>query len=197
MVVTFNYRVGPFGFLASEKVRSNGNLNAGLLDQRKALQWVQKYITKVSLFSCILIWHFLQDGQFGGNPEHVVVVGASAGAGSIAMQLAAYGGRNDNLFVGAIGESVFFPTQPKVSELEFQFTDYANAAGCSTGDRLACLRSKDSAALQEANYVFSYPGRPAGPIFSYSPCIDGDYIRDYPYELFEQGRFIKVPIIFG
>lgn len=57
MVVNFNYRVGPFGFLASEKVRSNGDLNAGLLDQRKALQWVQKYITKVSVLSCSLIRH--------------------------------------------------------------------------------------------------------------------------------------------
>ena len=113
------------------------------------------------------------------------------------MQLAAYGGRNDELFVGAIGESVFFPTQPKVSELEFQFTDYANAAGCSGADQLACLRSKDSATLQKANTGFAYPGRPNGPIFPYSPCIDGDYIRDYPYKLFEQGKFIKVPIIFG
>ena len=113
------------------------------------------------------------------------------------MQLIAYGGRNDNLFHGAIGESVFFPTQPKVSELEFQFTDYATAAGCTSGDQLACLRSKDSATLQNANVAFPYPGRPGTPLFSYSPCIDGDYIRDYPYKLFEQGKFIKVPIIFG
>ncbi len=126
-----------------------------------------------------------------------MVIGASAGAGSIAMQLIAYGGRNDKLFVGAVGESVFFPTQSKVAELEVQFTDYANAAGCSTGDQLACLRSKDSATLQEANSAFPYPGRPGNPIFPYSPCIDGDYIRDYPYKLFEQGKFIKVPIIFG
>jgi carboxylesterase type B len=48
VVVTFNYRVGPYGFLASEKVRLNGDLNAGLLDQRKALEWVQKHIRKVS-----------------------------------------------------------------------------------------------------------------------------------------------------
>lgn len=50
VVVNFNYRVGPFGFLAGEKVRKNGDLNAGLLDQRKALQWVQKHISKVSGF---------------------------------------------------------------------------------------------------------------------------------------------------
>lgn len=45
--VQINYRVGAFGFLASEKVRENGALNAGLLDQRKGLEWVQKYITRV------------------------------------------------------------------------------------------------------------------------------------------------------
>jgi acetylcholinesterase len=47
ILVNFNYRVGALGFLASEKVRENGDLNAGLLDQRKALEWVQKYIALV------------------------------------------------------------------------------------------------------------------------------------------------------
>lgn len=42
--VQINYRVGSFGFLAGDEVRRNGDLNAGLLDQRKALEWVQKYI---------------------------------------------------------------------------------------------------------------------------------------------------------
>lgn len=46
--VNFNYRVGALGFLASEKVKENGDLNAGLLDQRKVLQWVQDNIAKVS-----------------------------------------------------------------------------------------------------------------------------------------------------
>lgn len=45
--VNFNYRVGALGFLSSEKVRADGDLNAGLLDQRKLLAWVQKYISKV------------------------------------------------------------------------------------------------------------------------------------------------------
>lgn len=45
--VNFNYRVGALGFLASERVREDGDLNAGLLDQRKLLAWVQTYIEKV------------------------------------------------------------------------------------------------------------------------------------------------------
>lgn len=38
--VNFNYRVGALGFLASEDVWRDGDLNAGLLDQRKVLTWV-------------------------------------------------------------------------------------------------------------------------------------------------------------
>ena len=46
--VQLNYRVGVFGFLASERIRMNGDLNVGLLDQQAALEWVQKYIHLVS-----------------------------------------------------------------------------------------------------------------------------------------------------
>lgn len=46
--VNFNYRVGALGFLASEAVRRDGHLNAGLLDQRLLLHWVRKNIAKVT-----------------------------------------------------------------------------------------------------------------------------------------------------
>jgi carboxylesterase type B len=42
--VQINYRVGAFGFLASEKIRENGDLNVGLLDQQKALKWARQNI---------------------------------------------------------------------------------------------------------------------------------------------------------
>jgi carboxylesterase type B len=48
LVVTFNYRVGPYGFLAGDEVEKEGNLNNGLKDQIKALNWVKKHISKVS-----------------------------------------------------------------------------------------------------------------------------------------------------
>ncbi|KAF8855262.1 triacylglycerol lipase-like protein [Acephala macrosclerotiorum] len=179
--VNFNYRVASWGFLASEKVRADGDLNAGLLDQRFALKWVQDHIEK-----------------FGGDPNHVVVHGVSAGAGSVALHLTAYGGRNDNLFVGAIAESPFFPTQPQVSELEWQFDTYADLAGCgNVSDSLTCLRSKDTTTLQAANLPTVYPGQNAFPLFYFTPTIDGDFTRDYPYRLIEQGKFIKVPLIVG
>ncbi|KAM0124788.1 hypothetical protein ACHAP3_010107 [Botrytis cinerea] len=179
--VNFNYRVGSFGFLTSEKVRENGDLNVGLLDQRFLLHWVRDHIA-----------------QFGGNPDHVVIHGDSAGGGSVALHLTAYGGRNDNLFIGAIGESPFFPTQPLVPELEWQFDRYANSAGCgSADDALACLRTQSTAVLQAANVASPYPGQSGSPIFYWTPAIDGDFIRDYPYVLFEKGLSVDLPIMFG
>lgn len=49
--VNFNYRVGALGFLASEELQEDGDLNAGLLDQRKLLYWVQDNIAKVNHLS--------------------------------------------------------------------------------------------------------------------------------------------------
>lgn len=46
--VQINYRVGAFGFLASENVRKSGDLNVGLLDQQKALKWARQNIHLVS-----------------------------------------------------------------------------------------------------------------------------------------------------
>lgn len=55
LVVTFNYRVGPYGFLAGDEVEKEGNLNNGLKDQIKALKWVKKHISKVmqTSFACV------------------------------------------------------------------------------------------------------------------------------------------------
>jgi len=61
--VNFNYRVSAYGFLASEKIRRDGVLNAGLLDQRKALEWVQRYISLVS--------HFLHDRNFRKRTKYI------------------------------------------------------------------------------------------------------------------------------
>lgn len=76
--VIIQYRLGAFGFLSSEDVHRHGQVNAGLLDQNFALQWVQKHIHK-----------------FGGDPNRVTVAGESSGAGSVMLQAMAYGGRQN------------------------------------------------------------------------------------------------------
>lgn len=208
VMVSFNYRVGLWGFLASERVRNDGVLNVGLLDQRMLLRWVKTHIASVSgasLFSLPLraaSFLIINRLQFGGDPDHVVIHGASAGAGSVAMHLIAYGGRNDNLFIGGMTESLFFPAQPFVHELEYQFDRVVSQSGCEgvpQDQQMACLRSKDAAVLQAANYAQPFPGRPEPPmpLFYWTPCVDGDLLRDLPYRLFEKGQFINVPMVLG
>lgn len=52
IIVNFNYRVGPYGFLASKEIADDKDLslNNGLKDQRLLLKWVQKHISKVSRY---------------------------------------------------------------------------------------------------------------------------------------------------
>ncbi|KAI0817868.1 carboxylesterase [Xylaria sp. FL0064] len=192
--VNFNYRVGLFGFLASERVRADGDLNAGLLDQRFMMRWLRRHVA-----------------QFGGDPDHVVVHGASAGAGSVALHLVANGGNatdsesGERLFAGAVGESVFFPAQPFVDELEWQFNLTLQRTGCDDDNAdesdgaMACLRSKSTEDLQAANVPASFPGAPdmPTPLFFWTPCVDGDLLLDLPYLLFERGQFVDVPVIMG
>jgi len=99
---------------------------------------------------------------------------------------------------GAILESPFFPTQPKVADLEWQFGRFVNAAGCAGSlDELKCLRSKDTATLQAADVASPYPGRTIAPQFYWTPTTDGDLIQDYPSTMFEDGRFVNVPLMIG
>lgn len=69
-------QLGAFGFLSSDEVHRSGVVNAGLLDQNFALQWIQNYISK-----------------FGGDPSRVTIAGESAGGGSVMLQAMSYGGR--------------------------------------------------------------------------------------------------------
>ncbi len=143
--------------------------------------------------------------QFGGDPDHVVIHGDSAGAGSVAFQMAAYGGRDDHLFVGGMAESPFWPTHRTVAESEFQFDRFAANVSCAanqTGaeDVLACLRSKGTATLQSADYGFNeqaFPGANGTALWYFLPVVDGNFSDDYLYNQFEQGRIVKIPVLVG
>lgn len=124
--------------------------------------------------------------------------GLSAGAGSVALQLAAYGGRNDDLFVGAIAESVFIPHHPPPDDLEYQINRTMDAAGCSDSEeRMKCLRGKPTVTLQSLNVAMPFPGRSKNPLFYWTPCIDGDFLQDFPSVLYDEDRIVSVPSLFG
>ncbi|KAL7619681.1 hypothetical protein AAE478_010222 [Parahypoxylon ruwenzoriense] len=177
VVVTFGYRVGPYGFITNgDKVTPNN----GLRDQRKALEWVKRHIYK-----------------FGGDPNHVVIGGDSAGAASVSLQMVAYGGKHTSLFHAAAAESVSFATVLTVEESQYLYNNFSARVGCTGSDSLSCMRSKTPGELQAQNFGMPYPGEDNAPLYTWNPVIDNDLIVDYTYKLFAEGRFVKVPVIYG
>lgn len=177
VVVTINYRVGPYGFI------TNGDdivPNNGLLDQRKALRWVQKHIAK-----------------FGGNPKHVVLGGASAGAASISLQLSAFNGRDEGLFHGAIAESVSFGPTLTINESQYQYDEFTRRLNCFGPASLDCLRNKTARELQVENRNIPYPGATGPPVYTWNPVVDGDFVRNPKYKALADGKFVPVPTIVG
>lgn len=149
------------------------------------------------LYSPFLV-HIDLSFQFGGDPNHVVIHGDSAGGGSVTYHLTAYSGKSENLFVGAIAESPFLPTHRTVAESEFQFNRFVENALCGQqSDALTCLRSKDPATLQSADVVSRFPGTTETPLWYFLPVIDGTFAPDDLYTLLEQGRVVRVPVIVG
>ena len=181
VVVTFNYRVGPFGFLASSEIQAIGGLNAGHQDQYQLLQWVQKEIS-----------------QFGGDPDHVVLGGQSAGAESVLHMLVAYGGVDKGLFHGALMESTSMPSIRNVSDQQFQYDSLVENANCTNQrDTVNCLRGLSSQDLLDAAQPIPYPGLTNDPVFQWSAVIDGTILTDLPTNSINNGKFVHVPTIFG
>ncbi|KAJ7196925.1 Alpha/Beta hydrolase protein [Mycena pura] len=181
---TFEYRLGQFGFLAGTPVHQSGQLNAGLLDQRAALEWVQRYISR-----------------FGGDPTRVTIWGQSAGAGSVMYHLIAEGGQNQNLFHQAMGDSppmLYLPhyTDAFIEDLFMQFAGLAKCANSGNGPAImACLRAASTKTIATAGS--STLVNLTSSLFPFGPIADGSFILERPVEAFQNGHFIKVPVLFG
>lgn len=186
VVVTFNYRVGPYGFLASDELLQEGNLNLGIHDQRAAMSWVQDHI-----------------GQFGGDPDRVTLFGTSIGGGSVLLHTLAYGGNDIEADVAdnarwnvGIAASVYMPSVYTVQDYQLQYDQLLHATNCTD---LACLRSLDSEEIQAANIGRPpFPGQVNLPLFPYGPVIDDDLFTDQPLSMLKAGNFSRhKPLIIG
>jgi para-nitrobenzyl esterase len=174
VLVTINYRLGVFGFLAtSDLAKENDGVagNYGLLDMVAALQWVKANIKK-----------------FGGDPDNVTIFGESAGSFAVSTLMAAQPAKG--LFAKAIGESgAAFATGP----LDFQTVDVREkkddefVAGLGVKS-LADLRALPTDKILEAA---KKPG--AG----FWPDIDGSFLVESVSETFAKGQQAHVPLLAG
>ncbi|HEY0602939.1 MAG TPA: carboxylesterase/lipase family protein [Herpetosiphonaceae bacterium] len=175
IVVTVNYRLGPFGFLYLHGLTDDPEYaaNLGLLDQIAALTWVRDNIA-----------------AFGGDPEHITIFGESAGAMSIAALLAMP--EAQGLYQQAILQS---------GAAQVQLPEQASAVARAileqlgvTPDNLDALRSiPGEIVLQTAIAVQSAMG--GGLIFL--PVLDGATLPAHPVAAIQSGSARNIPVLIG
>lgn len=180
VVVTINYRLGLFGFLAHPALDSEGHpfANYGIMDIQAVLQWVKRNIS-----------------AFGGDPQTVALGGQSAGAidtgANLVSPLAA------KLFNRAIFQSApvssaafYFPLSVGLTSGQ----NFAKAAGCPGEDAEAaeCLRKLSP------ERILQLQGTPNanGPYVT-GLMVDGTVIPMPVDEAYSSGQFHKMPIMGG
>ncbi|KAF2261022.1 alpha/beta-hydrolase [Lojkania enalia] len=190
IIVTLYYRNGIYGFLSGDQIQEDGDFNGGLRDQRAALEWVQKYI-----------------GYFGGNPDHVVIMGTSAGGTSVMLQLTANGGDNTypapvtgrrKLFHGAIMQSPAAPTFFNRDQANHFWENVALGVNC-TDLSVECVREASVGDLYYENYPMSFPGRNTPPRWMWAPTTEkkGGLWTEPGASAVLAGRYAKVPVLMG
>ncbi|KAK3342036.1 Alpha/Beta hydrolase protein, partial [Lasiosphaeria hispida] len=170
LFVAINYRLGLFGFPPRQPWMWDVASNAGLYDQRLALEWVRFNIRR-----------------FGGNPDEVTVIGESAGAGSIVSHLSSFGGIDGTSpFKKAIIQSPAikpFQDAVVVSQLYDQFL---SVAGVSSYAQARTKSSEELVGVQ-AGMIVTAPF--ASTVFG--PNIDGLMVPDHPGKLLTAGKVDK------
>ncbi|HKP13248.1 MAG TPA: carboxylesterase family protein [Blastocatellia bacterium] len=182
VLVTINYRLGPFGYLAHPELTAespqHASGNYGVLDQVAALKWVQKNVA-----------------AFGGDPKRVTIFGESAGSWSVNVLVASPLAKG--LFQRAIGESgASFNRMAYLKEdrgglasAEKNGAAFAKAAGA---DSLKALRGVPAEKIVEL-----FNNDPEGKKFRTQPNVDGWVLPDEVRNLFAQGKQNDVPVIVG
>ncbi|KAI9348724.1 Alpha/Beta hydrolase protein [Zopfochytrium polystomum] len=177
VVVTFNYRTGVFGFLASPEIQLAGGSNAGLRDQIAAFRWVRDHID-----------------AFGGDPARVTAFGESAGSCSIATHLTGAHpptASSPPLFDAAILQSAGVDFGYTFDWTTVYVTIHAAVASATQCADLACLQSLPASTLRTVQRALETSGT------SFRPYVDGDYLPSTPRARLRAGTFMQVPVLVG
>jgi para-nitrobenzyl esterase len=183
VLVSVNYRLGMFGFLAHPALNQESpqgvSGNYALLDMVAALKWVQRNI-----------------GAFGGDPHNVTILGESAGGTAVCLLMVLP--QAEGLFQKVISESAAWMFGP-ISHLTESWYGRVPMTkfGEKLGTDLAALRAKSTADLMKSLPPPMTRNDAAERGEAYMPVVDGWVIPDDPARLFASGKFHHVALIAG
>ena len=177
--VTLNYRLGPLGFLCLPELEKEAGKtgNYGLYDQLSALRWLKANIA-----------------SFGGDPNHITVMGQSAGAMSI--QLHCLSSLTEGLFQQAVmcsgsGVSRLMAYAPARKHYDF-WRAVMQKAGCADLTEFRAVSpEKLFSAWQTAKKEVKGGGTAA------FPCQDGELITGNGVDVLRAGKHRKIPYMCG
>jgi para-nitrobenzyl esterase len=178
VLVTFNHRVGMFGFLAHPELSAESGKGSGcygIQDQVAALEWVKANIA-----------------QFGGDPERVTIFGQSSGGTSVSIL--AQSPLAKGLFHRAICQSggAMNPPKPSASEAGGLIPTLALAE--EQGKKfLASLKVKDIETARGLSADAVLRGESGLPW----PVADGETIVGDPFNIYQTSRFNDTPVLLG
>ena len=177
VIVTANYRLGAFGFLAHPELTAESEKNSsgmyGILDQIEVLNWVQRNIS-----------------VFGGDPDRITIFGQSAGGTDVCLIMSSP--LAEGLVDGIIGQS---PGCIKTSTTldsggHEQGRKFSQALGLD-GVGADVLQEMRGLPPQEIVSAMRSAGSGGGPL------IDGWVVPGRPYDLLENGKQNLVNVMVG
>ncbi|HZT03914.1 MAG TPA: carboxylesterase family protein [Steroidobacteraceae bacterium] len=189
VLVSFNYRLGNFGFFAFPALgqRASGGLlgDYAFMDQIAALRWVQRNVA-----------------AFGGDPHNVTLFGESAGGMSVGALLTTPLARG--LFQKAIIESgagrpntyTARPLSASAESAETMGLKLAQHLGIPGADAaaLAALRALPAAKLVNGLNMMT---KPHDNTYAGGPIIDGRLYSGAPTQVYAHGGGARVPVMIG
>lgn len=174
VLVTINYRLGVFGFLATTDLAKEAGAagNYGLMDMVAALEWVKENIAR-----------------FSGDPGNVTIFGESAGSSAVSTLMAAAPARG--LFEKAIGESgaalnVGSHGPEELAEREKQAQLWVESLGAAN---LAALRALPTEAILAAAAGKGAP--------NFRVVVDGRVLTGPVADTYAAGKQAHVPLLAG
>lgn len=180
LIVTFNYRLGVFGFFAhpalTRESSHHASGNYGLMDQILALRWVRDNIAR-----------------FGGDPNNITVGGQSAGSMDTGMLMASPLARG--FFQKAIGESgaAFAPAVVPLAQAERFGQESAAALNAPAGSgAIAFLRN-----IPATDLLSKLGARATQWPDGFTPDVDGWVLPASPQGVFASGHEAAVPLLLG
>ncbi|MEO1407921.1 MAG: carboxylesterase family protein, partial [Pseudomonadota bacterium] len=186
VVVTINYRLGPFGYLAHPSLSAddpNGvSGNYGLLDQIKALEWVERNIA-----------------AFGGDPNNVTIFGESAGAQSVTEIMASP--MSDGLYDKAILQSGSSTYNRIHLNTDIETTRSAESVGREFLMPLLPSEAIEASAAElrtlPADVILSRIPEAQDFTGYFLPNVDGHVLPRLIGETIDDGSALSVPILAG